>query len=275
MASRLIRAIATGGVGLLLAGCGSTPSAGSAAPVATVTLAGSTVTATVTATRTATKSAEAEPPRTEVVTTSVNVTHTITAPAASATTAPAAATTDASTPGEPTTASSNTEVPQAKPLKFTGTGDDVVDVKVTDAMVLTFTCKSCSSNTVLKVDGEDGLLVNEIGAYSGRHLVNMSGDLTQLEVNADAPWTITLNPTTVLAKTANRTSGHGDDVVYYDTGTRAKITHSGEANFVVIAYSDGRDLLVNEIGNYRGTVPLHTPCIVQIIADGDWALTPS
>ena len=52
-------------------------------------------------------------------------------------------------------------------------------------------------------------------------------------------------------------TGKGDDLVAIQSGAFAgldsvKITNSGQSNFVVWAYEDTRDLLVNEIGNYSG-----------------------
>lgn len=146
----------------------------------------------------------------------------------------------------------------------------------TDARVLTFTCPSCSSNVVLETDGSESVLVNSIGAYRDRHFVNADGDNTRYTVTADASWTITLDPVSVLISEQNRTSGTGDDVVLFSTGTKAEVTHTGQSNFAVVEIGEyGNDLLVNEIGTYAGTVPLAAPCIIQITADGSWTFTPS
>lgn len=54
------------------------------------------------------------------------------------------------------------------------------------------------------------------------------------------------------------------------------ITHKGKSNFSVKTVTDGDgsgDLLVNEIGNYSGTVPVTDgPFAVSINADGRWTL---
>jgi len=79
--------------------------------------------------------------------------------------------------------------------------------------------------------------------------------------------------------------GRGDDIidipVVMDVPVVATFTHGGSSNFAVISFdgSGGRlSLLVNEIGAYRGTVPLNfaeTPSELEISADGAWTVTIS
>lgn len=129
---------------------------------------------------------------------------------------------------------------------------------------------------MLTADGDDGLLVNVVGNYTEGHLVNIKGALTQLKVTADSHWTLTLDPINVLVVDKNRSQGHGDDVVYVDNGSKAAFSHNGKDNFAVLGVAkDGRDLLINEIGSYHGTVGLNTPEILMITADGDWTITQS
>ena len=55
----------------------------------------------------------------------------------------------------------------------------------------------------------------------------------------------------------------------------ANFTHNGSSNFVVMAYvDDGEELLVNEIGSYRGSRPLVSsgPVMLDIDADGAWTV---
>lgn len=212
-----------------------------------------------------------------VRTTTVEVTATRTVPTTVARTVATTITAAAAPAEDPTTAPAPDAGGTAERQELSGSGDDVLDVDLGgDARILTFACPSCSSNVALQTDGSETLLVNDIGAYRGRHFVNAAGDNTRYTVTADASWTITLEPTSVLAAEKNRTSGSGDDVVLYDTGSKATVTHTGESNFAVIENGDGgKDLLVNEVGNYTGTVPLSPPCIVQITADGDWTFIPS
>lgn len=228
---------------------------------------------TVTARVTNTETSDAIP-MTVVITTETTVT------AEPSTDNPATDASDNETVDEGSTASAEATFPSTTAVKrqtYSGCGDDVVDVALgTDYRVLTFTCSGCSGNTVLTADGDDGLLVNVVGNYTGRHLVNVEGALTRLKVTADSHWTLTLDPINVLAADKNRSQGHGDDVVYVDKGSKTAFSHNGEDNFAVFGVAeDGRDLLINEIGSYHGTVGLNTPEILIITADGDWTITQS
>lgn len=215
--------------------------------------------------------------------------------ATSASPSSAAPTTAAPTTAAPTTAAPTsaapattapaptTAAPTPKPKVIKGRGDDLVRVgELTDLAVVKFACK-CTSNTVLKSDG-DGLLVNEIGSYTGKRWINLEdGALTtQFEIEATGSWTLTIGTVAQMANTfpTGKASGKGDDVlVLGGDATAAKITHRrGDSNFVVYAYSletgEG-GLLVNEIGAYSGVRPLSAPSLVQITADGYWTITPA
>ncbi len=91
-------------------------------------------------------------------------------------------------------------------------------------------------------------------------------------------------PVTVPADKAYQ--GSGDSVISIelpdgpDTAAVATISHVGSSNFVVWALDSNMeqlDLLVNEIGNYDGTVLLNlsgnTPTSLEIQADGPWTVT--
>lgn len=210
--------------------------------------------------------------------------------ATSASPSSAAPTTAAPTTAAPTSAAPattepapTTAPPAPKPKVIKGRGDDVVRIKeLAELSVVKFTCK-CTSNTVLKSDG-DGLLVNEIGSYSGKRWINLEdGSLTtQFEVEAAGSWTLTIGTVEQLATKfpTGKAEGKGDDVlVLGGDATAAKITHRrGDSNFVVYAYSldtgEG-GLLVNEIGAYSGVRPLSAPALVQVTADGNWTITPA
>ena len=59
------------------------------------------------------------------------------------------------------------------------------------------------------------------------------------------------------------------------TNPGVAFTHQGDSNFSVLAWNeDGRDLLVNEIGEYNGTVRSPTGIVFyQITANGDWTVS--
>ncbi|SCE99395.1 hypothetical protein [Micromonospora mirobrigensis] len=188
------------------------------------------------------------------------------------------------TTAEPTTAAPTTTPPAPKPKVYKGRGDDVVRIPdLTDLAVIKFTCR-CSGNTVLHSDGPEGLLVNEIGSYSGKRWINFEdGALTtEFEIEATGSWTLTIGSIEQLATKAlsGKASGKGDDVVVLGgEATAVKVTHTrGRSNFAVYAYSldtgEG-GLLINEIGGYSGVRPLTAPAIVQIAADGNWTIAPA
>lgn len=54
----------------------------------------------------------------------------------------------------------------------------------------------------------------------------------------------------------------------------ATISHDGSSNFAIESHSaDGdRDLLVNEIGSYDGTVRMSDAVALEINADGNWTI---
>jgi hypothetical protein len=165
--------------------------------------------------------------------------------------------------------------PPAGERTYRGVGDDVVDISTNgDPLILSISCATCQENFIITTNGDDYLLVNVIGSYSGRHVIDMTGRTTQLTIQADAAWQIVQDPLSIMYNDTHR-SGRGDDVVYLPYGDRARFTHDGQSNFIVIAYDPGWDLLVNEIGSYAGTVPFTAPAIVQIEADGNWTVTPS
>lgn len=183
----------------------------------------------------------------------------------------------------PSAAAATTPKAQSKPIlptkTYNGTGDDIVTVDLAGMpAIVTFECPACTSNTVLKSNGRDSLLVNTIGAYTGAHLVDTTSTstTTELEVKADAAWKITISDLTTAQQSAGPVNGHGDSVVYLNgTTTKAKITNHGQDNFVVTGYGESfPQLAVNEIGSYNGTVKLTAPAFVQILSDGDWTITP-
>lgn len=207
-----------------------------------------------------------------------------TAPASSATPAPSAAAAAPAAAARATApAAKATTPPPSTPMlatkTFNGAGDDIVSVDLKGVpAVVTFDCPACSSNTVLKSNGADSLLVNEIGAYSGAHIVDTrkTSATTELEVNAVGAWTITVADLSTVKPSAGPVSGHGDTVVYLAGNTsKAAITNTGQSNFVVIGYgSSFPQLAVNEIGSYSGTVRLTGPAFVQVESSGDWTITP-
>lgn len=178
-----------------------------------------------------------------------------------------------------TTTTQPTTTTTAAPVE--GSGDDFFEFSVPgdQAAVLDIACSGDSNFVVSTYDANNesiDLLVNEIGAYQGRVPVNffVGEEVAFLEITASGPWTIRSVLPSELEVNVGRASGTGDDVVVVEVSSPTMdITHNGESNFVVQAYTDSRDLLVNEIGTYDGTVRSPTGTVIfEINADRDWTL---
>lgn len=162
-----------------------------------------------------------------------------------------------------------------------GSGDDFFEFSVPgdQAAVLDITHDGSSNFAVLTYDADNeriDLLVNEIGSYRGRVPVNflIDEEVAFIEITASGSWSIQTILLSALEFNFGNSAGTGDDVVAMEVSSPTMdITHNGESNFAVLAWTDSRDLLVNEIGPYQGTVRIPTGMVVfEINADGDWTL---
>lgn len=166
---------------------------------------------------------------------------------------------------------------------ITGRGDDVIsDISVGDGLYKVHFTNSGSRNFVVwvydKNDDRD-LAVNEIGSYDGYYFLIGEGPYT-FEVESSGNWSITIEP--LGTTTSTSFSGKGSyvtDIFSASAGTW-HITHKGSHNFVIWLYTtEGRDLIVNEIGNYDGrkrmSIPSGSNAIIVIEADGAWTIEPA
>ena len=102
-----------------------------------------------------------------------------------------------------------------------------------------------------------------------------------LEITATGNWEVTIEPlftARLVLCSEGSAVGEGDDVVvvsdFIDSGGAATLTHNGDSNFSVWAWGTTRDLLVNEIGAYDGTVLVESGLFIwDVSADGDWTVT--
>jgi hypothetical protein len=175
--------------------------------------------------------------------------------------------------------------PASPPTVYNGSGDDIVSItKDPGVAVLQFACPKCTDNTIVTTDGSEQTLVNEIGSYTGKHLIDLrdGSTTTTVTVKATEAWKMTvasgLGAATVAAGDAP-VAGQGDDVVLMNgTATKARITNRGQSNFIVYVISirsPSLDLAVNEVGGYEGTVALGAPAVITIKSSGTWTVTPS
>jgi hypothetical protein len=172
------------------------------------------------------------------------------------------------------------EAARRVPTVVSGSGDDVVSITKPPGVTVAVAAIEYDGRrnfAVKGLDGEEDLLVNTIGSYSGSVLFDAdSGGTTMLEVTASGPWTITISDALLAPPlNAGANNGTGDAVLLYQGGgtTRAAISGQSEGNFAVVEYSSGgSDLLVNEIGSYDGVVPLVGPALVEITSEGPWSI---
>lgn len=193
---------------------------------------------------------------------------------------------DAATEEAPT--ATPTPTPTVKPRAYKGVGAKVLRLKradVEEAWLATFTHTGGSNFIVRAVtpEGDEAdVLVNEIGRYKGTVLLNNSdNDATAaLNIKADGAWTVTLKPIAMVPLwDGQKMSGRGDEVLGLTQTTSGVTTmtarHTGTSNFILHGYSDdGVDVLINEIGRWKGEVLLSNGTfLITIHADGAWNLT--
>lgn len=169
---------------------------------------------------------------------------------------------------------------------FSGEGDEVIRIRATKKPgIIRFTHDGESNFIVYTINSrgkQEELLVNEIGAYDGTVLYNAyaTKGTVGLQIKADGAWTATFKPVSgARCWCAGTVRGKSDQVLKLSPtkGLRTmRATHNGEANFIVYGYTrlgTYGDLLINEIGAYRGKVLLPTGTrLVTIKADGTWTL---
>src|SRR5262249_42562126 len=161
-------------------------------------------------------------------------------------------------------------------------GDSVINLPTGATAGLVKATAGGSSNFVIEElnsnNHQVGLLVNVIGAYQGTTAWGFDfGRAAKLQVTASGPWTIRLSPIGSAPVLAKSNAGKGDSV-YLWLGRAANwaIMNKGQENFVVTTEGGGTfgsNLLVNEIGNYRGVVPVEAgPAVTIIASDGTWTI---
>ena len=170
---------------------------------------------------------------------------------------------------------------------YSGSGDQIVDIKLTKkSSIVTFTHQGTSNFSVWALDENAesiDLLVNEIGSYSGTHLLDLSGNtLKYLEITADGTWTAEFKSLKSARKWTKKViESNGDDVIQLSkllpSSTKLKLNYMGNSNFAVWTFDkngNSLDLKVNVIGNYAGTKFLgRSVKYIQIEArEGTWNL---
>lgn len=146
------------------------------------------------------------------------------------------------------------------------------------------------SNFIVYLLGESGeeigpSMVNEIGVFEGSSAFASTSGTYLLNVDADGPWTITLEqPRPQDAPATREFSGTGATATAQFTLPRGlarfQMTHEGESNFIVyLLNSEGNEVdvsLVNEIGPFNGSQAVRVPeagtYLLDVDADGPWTI---
>ncbi len=178
-----------------------------------------------------------------------------------------------------------TPTPTPTPIVLSGRGDSVVDVEKFPGPAIVKITYTGGGNFVVKNYGADGdkidLLVNEIGKYQGTLPLDfMDGEETaRFEITASGSWEIAILPfeSMRIESIPGTITGTGSDVFFLngDNPDLFRIdAGQADGNFVIWTYSGtGRDLAVNEIAPYEGTVMAGSGTkVVVVTATGPWSI---
>ncbi|ANN20864.1 hypothetical protein SD37_38285 [Amycolatopsis orientalis] len=185
------------------------------------------------------------------------------------------------TPSLPTPPPSTSPKPGPQPPE-THSGKGNASVPMTWPMRLgfvTFDCPKCSGHVAVNTENE--LIVNDIGPYKGTQWINdMPGHQARtFTVKANAAWTLTITDESGLPvlEPGKTLSGKRDAVVSVpDAVSSVAVTTKGNGNTAVWVHSgDFSDLPVNQLGDYKGSVPVSGPAVVSLEGDGSWTVTAS
>jgi hypothetical protein len=182
------------------------------------------------------------------------------------------------------------EEPEAAfdPIRLRGRGNRVARFRIPrDAAAIAEIKHRGSSNFAVWTVNRGGrkldLLVNTIGNYEGTVLFDEQEGQHSVafQIEADGQWNIRVLPVTEARQWNGRKqlTGKGDSVIRLNPSSSGlattRIQHRGSSNFAVEAYGETYDLLVNEIGRYRGESLLpNRTVLLEITADGQWTFSP-
>lgn len=170
------------------------------------------------------------------------------------------------------------------PIIGSGRGDSVLSDIVLEAgeiYAMRMTHSGYSNFAVWLYDADDNrdLLINEIGNYTGTVFLDGASPL-MLNIEADGDWSYEIYKLEMISQ--DSFSGKGDYVtgIFYMSGGAQSwhFKHSGDSNFAVWLYtSEGRDLVINEIGMYDADQIVSVSgsyAFLVINADGEWEIYP-
>lgn len=160
----------------------------------------------------------------------------------------------------------------------------MVDLAKWDGAAIVKITHTGGSNFAIWSDNANGehidLMVNTVGNYQGTLPLDFLGEsTTRFEVTAGGAWEIQVLPVAMVRREniPGTFQGKGDDVVAFEGGApdllKANASNASE-NFAIFTYGDnGRDLAINEIAPYTGTVVIDRQTFVIVItATGPWSI---
>jgi hypothetical protein len=175
--------------------------------------------------------------------------------------------------------------PAAKPVTYAGRGTKVLKIKKPEdgpVLITTVLSGPDDNGTVYSLDSdleENDLLVNTIGDYRGTNILDLNDDdsTTRLKIDYPGKWVITLRPLNSAPEITTSYAGKKDAVLVSRSDQPKILTFvskSGDSNVTVYWYnSDGEDLLINEIGKFKGESPVAAgPGFFVISSDGAWTM---
>jgi hypothetical protein len=179
-----------------------------------------------------------------------------------------------------------------EPIHLSGTGDAVVDIEKWLGAGIAKITYSGSSNFIVENYDKDNkridLLVNEIGTYEGTVPIDFfdSEQTSRFVITSSGDWEIDVLSiqSARLILSAGPVIGQGDDVFFFigydDIPDILEIDASkAESNFIVYGFGNRRDLLVNVIAPYSGTILIDNDLIgpdnlliFVVTATGKWTI---
>lgn len=184
-----------------------------------------------------------------------------------------------------TQAPTNTPTPKPEPISISGDTDSVVDVDKWEGPAIARITYSGRGNFSIINYGPNNtrynLLVNTIGDYSGTVAIDfIDGENTRrFEVSAGGPWEIEILPLSEARRERipGTISGSGDDVIILVGSNPDMMIVDGSqarSNFAIWAYGNRRNLALNVIAPYEGTVLLERDTAILEISEGggQWSI---
>jgi hypothetical protein len=179
--------------------------------------------------------------------------------------------------------------PEPEPITLSGTGQQATEAFELEAGLVIATLSHQGQGhfgvTLLDETGQMAdLFANAIGPFDGSTAYGAAGGTYLLDVQADGPWTVTIEqPRPADAPETRSFQGQGptaSEPFSLPRGlARFQLSHTGQHHFgVTLLDSDGNmvDLLANDIGSFEGSkavgVPQDGAYVLDVQADGPWSI---